>query len=288
MIEDVTFRTVELSDPAFEQESLRLATVRSPALGRRADVSFWVPPAQPISTLLILLHGVYGSHWVWSQKASVHRTAQTMLDLGEIGRMVIAMPSDGLNRDGSAYLTWPGAEASEAEDVERWIVEEVPALARMAAPALRPDAKIAIAGLSMGGYGALRLGAKYANRFSGISAHSSITRIEEMQAFVEDPISDYLTCGSAAELSPLHWLETHRDILPPLRFDCGTHDPLIEGNRNLHQALEQRKIPHEYSEFPGGHEWSYWQQHISETLRFVDRSCRVRAAATSAERKSAV
>ncbi len=268
LIEDVAFRTVELSDPAFEQGGLRLATVRSPSLGRRADVSLWVPQAEHISILLILLHGVYGSHWVWSQKAGVHCIAQGMLSAGEIRPMVIAMPSDGLSRDGSAYLTWPGAE-----DVERWIVEEVPAIARIAAPALLPHAMIAIAGLSMGGYGALRLGAKYAPRFSAISAHSSITHIREMENFVADPFADYLTCAPPAELSPLHWLETHRESLPPLRFDCGTEDLLIAGNRNLHQALKQQDIPHEYTELLGGHDWSYWQQHIPDTLRFVNRTC---------------
>jgi len=274
LIEHVAFPTVELSDPAFEQEGLRLATVGSPALGHRVDVSFWVPAAEHISTLLILLHGVYGSHWVWSQRAGVHRTAQTMLSAGEIGPMVIAMPSDGLNRDGSAYRTWPRTEAFGAEDVERWIVEEVPALARLASPALLPQAKIAIAGLSMGGYGAMRLGAKYAHRFNAISAHSAITRIEDMRPFVKEPVSDYLVCATSPELSALHWLQTHHHLVPPLRFDCGTEDPLISSNRKLHTALLQHNIPHQYTEFQGGHNWSYWQQHISETLSFVNRVCR--------------
>ncbi len=273
MIRDVVFPTLEISDPAFEQDRLRFATVRSPALGRRADVSLWVPRAEPIGTLLLLLHGVYGSHWVWSHKAGAHRIAQEMLTAGEIAPMVIAMPSDGLSRSGSAYLPWRAAEDPVAEDAERWIVEEVPAIARLAAPALAPDAKIAIAGLSMGGYGALRLGAKYADRFSAISAHSSITQIEEMENFVDDPLSDYLSCAPPAELSPLHWLETHSDRLPPLRFDCGADDPLLGGNRRLHQALTQRRVPHDYTEFPGGHDWSYWQRHLPDTLRFVNRTC---------------
>ena len=96
------------------------------------------------------------------------------------GTMVIAMPSDGLLRDGSGYLDWPGAE-----NVERWIVDEVPAVAALAAPALSAQAPVAIGGLSMGGYGALRLGAKYADRFCAISAHSAITEISEFAQFVD-------------------------------------------------------------------------------------------------------
>ncbi len=276
MIDVVKFPTIELSEPVYEHEGLRFATVKSAALGRRADVSVWVPRAEKIGTLLILLHGVYGSHWVWSHKAGVHRTAQRLLAAGDIAPMVIAMPSDGLSRDGSGYLTWPAIQTSigaGGEDVERWIVEEVPAIARLAAPDLLPDAKIAIAGLSMGGYAALRLGAKYADRFSAISAHSSITDIHEMENFTEEPLADYLTCAPAPELSALHWLERHRDILPPIRFDCGIEDDLLAGNRRLHEALKEGKIAHEYAEFPGAHEWTYWQRHIHSTLRFANRIC---------------
>lgn len=269
-IRDVAFRTVELSTPDFEHEGLRTVTVQSPALGHRADVSVWVPNTpQPVHTLLILLHGVYGSHWVWPLKAGVHRTAQRMLDAGEIAPMIIATPSDGLMRDGSAYLTHP-----LAEDAERWIVDEVPVIARLAAPHLQPAAKIAIAGLSMGGYGALRLGAKFAGRFSAISAHSAITEIEDIERFTEEPLDEYRKCAPAEELSPLFWLRKNRYHLPPLRFDCGVDDSLIDGNRALHAALKADGIEHRYEEFPGGHEWPYWQSHVTETLRFVDNATR--------------
>ncbi len=266
MIADVIFRTVELSHTGLEQEGLRFVTVKSPALRRRGDLTAWAPTLSKgahIETLLVLLHGVYGSAWVWPLKAGVHRTAQRMLDHGEISPLAIAMPSDSLAGDGSGYLPYPGM------DVERWIVEEVPAAARLAFPQLRREARIAIAGLSMGGYGALRLGARYPDRFHAISAHSAITQITEMQDFVEEPLSTYTSIASPEELSPLHWLLRHKDRLPPLRFDCGNADSLIEGSRALHQALSDAGIAHGYEEFEGGHEWSYWAEHIAATLRFV-------------------
>lgn len=264
------FRTFEVSDPAYETEGLRFATVKSRALGRRADVSLWIPQATTVNTLLILLHGVYGSHWVWPMKAGAHRLAQQMTERGEIAPMVIAMPSDSLARDGTGYLTWPGGE-----DVERWIVEEVPLLARLVSPQLRLGASIAIAGLSMGGYGALRLGAKYAERFCAISAHSAITEVTGMRSFLEEPLADYLTCAPEQELSALHWMRAHRDRLPPVRFDCGLSDELLEPNRRLHRALQANAIAHEYDEHPGGHAWSYWSQQLRQTLLFVDEHCRL-------------
>ena len=245
---------------------MRYVTAKSRALGRRADLSLWVPDAREIKTLLILLHGVYGSHWVWEQKAGVHRTAQRMVADRTLEPMVIAMPSDGLRNDGSAYLPWP-----DGENAERWIVEEVPALARLAAPALAADARVAIAGLSMGGYGALRLGAKYPERFSAISAHSAITRISEMEAFVEEPLSDYLQCARPEELDVLSLLKA-ANHLPRLRFDCGVDDMLIAENRTLHAELLANGVEHEYQEYPGGHEWQYWQKHVEQTLLFCGKA----------------
>jgi S-formylglutathione hydrolase FrmB len=225
-----------------------------------------VPPTPNIATVLILLHGVYNSHWAWSHKGGVHRAAEALLDGGEISPLVIAMPSDGLGRDGSAYLTFPAGQ-----DVEKWIVDEVPAIAHLAAPNLAANAKIAIGGFSMGGYGALRLGAKFPHRFDSVSAHSAITDIREMENFAAEPLSDYLACAAVEELSALYWMRKHRDCLPRLRFDCGVDDPLIEGNRSLHRGLEADGISHTYEEFVGGHEWPYWQNHVASTLRFASQ-----------------
>jgi enterochelin esterase-like enzyme len=60
----------------------------------------------------------------------------------------------------------------------------------------------------------------------------------------------------------------NRPSLPPIRFDCGTEDSLIESNRQLHRQLLAEKIPHTYQEFTGAHDWNYWQMHIAETLLF--------------------
>ena len=118
----------------------------------------------------------------------------------------------------------------------------------------------------MGGFGALRIGAKYPNVFAGISAHSAITEFDQLSRFVEEDLETYNTVP--ADRSVLATMLKHSYKLPPLRFDCGTEDSLIEENRALHRALRERRIKHRYEEFPGGHEWLYWQTHLEDTLRF--------------------
>ena len=80
--------------------------------------------------LVILLHGVYGSHWCWSLKGGAHRTADHLVRTGQIRPMVLAMPSDGLWGDGSGYLP------HNARNFERWILDDVP---KAVAEALPPD-----------------------------------------------------------------------------------------------------------------------------------------------------
>lgn len=257
------FRTIEISEPRFEAEGLRWVTVKSRALRHRADLTLFVPRQAASATklpLVILLHGVYGSHWAWALKGGAHRTAARLMEAQEIPPMALAMPSDGLWGDGSGYLV------HRAGDFERWIVEEVPAAAREAVPGVSETSPLFINGLSMGGFGALRLAGKYPKKFRGAGGHSSITRFDQFNLFVEEPLESY---GCPAEdRSVLETLIRNRDHLPPLRFDCGAEDPLIEFNRELTRELRKSGIPHVYEEFSGGHSWPYWQEHLADMLRF--------------------
>ena len=64
----------------------------------------------------------------------------------------------------------------------------------------------------------------------------------------------------------------NKESLPPVRFDCGKDDLLIEHNRKLHKKLKNANINHIYQEFEGAHEWEYWQEHIKETLLFFNQN----------------
>lgn len=259
------FFTVELSDPRFESDNLRLITVKSPALKKRADITVFVPnvPASDLKGMVILLHGVYGSHWAWALKGGVHKTAERLIKEGSLPPMLLVMPSDGLFADGSGYVP------HVSEDYEKWIVEDVPnvVIEQLTGSPL----PLFITGLSMGGYGAMRLGAKYFDTFMAFSGHSSVTELGQLNQFVED--FDGLLSVVQTQESVLESILQHRATLPPFRFDCGRDDILIEPNRQLQQALVQHGIDHQYEEFSGGHEWSYWEKHVVDSLLFFGRFC---------------
>jgi enterochelin esterase-like enzyme len=258
------FLTTELSDPRFEVDGLRHATVMSAALGRRGDATFWAPAgADGPLPLVILLHGVYGSHWAWAGKAGVHRIAAALIDAGELPPVALAMPSDGLFGLGSGYVK------HAAGDFRAWILDEIPELAAAALDAVSPESPLSLAGLSMGGFGALLLGARNGDRVHAVAGLSSITDFAQMRFFVGD-ISGYDVADD--DRSVLDAILTNRGRLPALHFDCGETDPLIEPNRALHAALVAEDVPHSYVEYPGGHEWPYWEGHIGAALQFVSAS----------------
>jgi putative tributyrin esterase len=262
-------RSIAASDPQFECRGIRFLTLYSPSLGGRGDVSVFVPAGIESHTsipMVILLHGVYDSHWAWFFKGGAHEVASKLIAKSEMRPMLLVAPSDGLYGDGSAYFCHSG------RNYERWITDDLIEGLIKAFACVDADSVVFIAGLSMGGYGALRLGMKRPDIFRGISAHSAITQIEEMYQFTSDQFP--LESVHAGETDLLSWVERNRDLLPPLRFDCGTRDLLIEGNRRFHGQLNKRQIPHRYMEFEGGHDWSYWHTHVESSFLFFEEILR--------------
>lgn len=264
---DATAENIRLSDPQFEPECLRFMTIESAFLKGRGDVSIFVPPGYESYKdlpMALFLHGVYGSHWSWAYRGGIHRMAAELIENETIKPMVLVMPSDGLSGPGSGYA--PQGEF----DYERWIMEDVVNHVADAICCLSRKSNLFIAGLSMGGFGALRLGAKYADRVCGVSAHSAVTDLRQLGLYVEKP-PEVLMQKEEAERTVLYWLLKNKSILPPLRFDCGKDDKLIIANRELHQELSAHNIPHHFSEFDGGHDWSYWRKHAYDTLLFFNQ-----------------
>lgn len=266
------FRTIEFSDPRFEHDGLMHITVKSANLRGRGDITLWLPPTELAGNkplpLVTLLHGVYGSHWAWAMKGAAHQTAARLIAAGQIRPVALAMPSDGLWGDGSGYLP------HNQRHFDRWILDDVPNAAAQAVVDrgyVVETAKVFLAGLSMGGYGALRLGTSHPERFHAVCGLSSITDLPQMAQFVEEELTNYVQ-ADLTDQRVLALALKNRTRLCPIRFDCGVDDSLLQPNRDLHAGLLAVGIKHEYQEFPGGHEWPYWEAHLADALRFFDRN----------------
>jgi len=253
-----------VSDPTYTRPGLTLLTLKSSYLQGRGDVSVYVPTAHMQSKDLptvVLLHGVYGSHWAWLHHMGVDGILEELIGSKQIPPMALIMPSDGLWGDGSGYFS------HDHRDFEKWITKDVVGGARHFVNSISTASPLFITGLSMGGYGAMRLGARNGEVFSAFSGLSSITNLTDLQSFIDEP-----TMKMAGNVDPdtygLFATIKDQDGLRPFRFDCGTEDPLISSNRRLHQDLVEAGIDHVYKEHTGDHEASYWREHVGDSLRF--------------------
>jgi putative tributyrin esterase len=234
----------------------------SQALGKHVGAYVYVPDdfAPPFATLY-LLHGLSDDYTGWMRRSSIERHA------GGYGLMIV-MP-DGYrgfytdNAAGPAYATYIAKEV--VETIERIF------------PAKRSRESRGVGGLSMGGYGALRLALGHPQIFSVATSHSgavlhgsrnhpraggALQDDEFHRIFGDAPVgTDHDVLHLAAEAKKA-------GTLPHMRIDCGVDDDLIHDNRTLHAKLETLRVPHEYAEFPGGHDWEYWDTHVREALAF--------------------
>jgi putative tributyrin esterase len=258
------FARVDIARSA-SPDGLRDLAVLSPALGRRADLTLFAPPgAEDLERLpiVILLHGVYGSHWAWARSGFAHTALTELVGQDRIEPMILAMPSDGLFGVGSGYVNRNG------ENAERWIVDEVSEAVRLVYPQA-DTTDVSIAGLSMGGWGALRLAGRYPSRFRAAVGLSPLTRLAHVAGYAPDELrAIHAPEISYPELADL--LVNSRDELPPLRITCGVEDELISDVRALHAALDAAGVEHQYAEAPGGHTWDYWAEDIRIALLFIN------------------
>jgi S-formylglutathione hydrolase FrmB len=140
-----------------------------------------------------------------------------------------------------------------------------------------------VTGMSMGGYGALRFGFKYANEFGSVSAHSpaladklpDIEITDEQSARVSAELGG--TFGNPIDRafwqrqSPFAIVKSSpRPEGLAIYFDCGTDDEFgfYTGAQQFHDLLVSKKIPHEFHLYPGGHDWDYFARHFPASLAF--------------------
>jgi len=166
---------------------------------------------------------------------------------------LVVLPDGGL----SFWLNY-----SAHERYEDFLIQDLPEHLHRTFPVRA--GKAAIGGLSMGGFGALRLALKYPDRFASVWAHSGALWPAEV---IAQRFGGVLADPKEADI--YHLVEqVDPSRLPAIAFDCGTEDFLIEQNRQFHSFLEARGIPHIYKEHPGGHTWDYWDAHVREALAF--------------------
>ncbi len=255
----------------------------STALQRHIGLTVIVPEGPGPHPAVYQLHGLSDDHTVWSRRTSIERYA-------ERHGLLIAMPEGGR----SFYCNAPGA----VERAEDHILETIAVVDRTFKTIPERSAR-AIGGLSMGGYGAMKIALKHPHLFASVVSHSGCPdcRVRFKKDGYQDLIHAFGDSMPTSEdaLALATRLKRSRGPRPAILFDCGTEDFLLDQNRVFRDHLQRIGLAHEYREFPGGHSWEYWDEHVQEALLFHvaafaaakrDRNQRPARSTKSAAKKS--
>jgi S-formylglutathione hydrolase FrmB len=207
--------------------------------------------------VMFLLHGLSDDHTIWSRRTSIERYVDGL-------PLIVVMPDGGR----SFYL-----DAVEGHKYGQAMGVELPSIVQHYFPTKQPWC---IAGLSMGGYGAVKLALDRPDLFRSAVSHSGALHFGHWTESADDEFRrEFIRVLGPNPVGGPH--DLHAQILktkplPALRIDCGTEDFLLEANRDFHRHLTENGIEHDYEEFPGDHSWPYWDEHVQEAIAFHRRN----------------
>jgi putative tributyrin esterase len=218
-------------------------------------------------TTLYLLHGYSGNQDDW-----VTRTG--LIEYMKNYNIIIVTP-DGKN---SWYTNSPDMKNRNYED---YIMKELIPAVENKYRTLSTRHGRAIAGLSMGGYGAIKLALKYPGTFYYAASFSGAIqipgKIEEIAKTSTSKNSPSALKEAFGETRSSHWDKNDPFVLvdslknplniPYLYFSVGKDDRLLDANRALTDKLRIKGCLYEYHESPGIHNWIFWDKEINELLR---------------------
>jgi len=257
------------------EEKFQTLRLDSKLMGREMPYRVIVPENYTNSNetqrypVIYLLHGLTGHFDNWTDKTKLAQYASAY--------KVIIVTSEG----GDGWYTDSVTVANDK--YESYIVQElIPEIDKKFRTLATRD-KRSIAGLSMGGYGGMKFGLKYpdkfvlAGSFSGAvqAASYSEKTIGNMGKAIDAIFGpDNGEVRNANDIFKIVKDLTPEKIkaLPFLYVDCGTEDFLFKSNRDFVSLLIEKKVPHEFRELPGAHDWNYWDKQVQEFLRLADRS----------------
>ncbi|MEQ1924316.1 MAG: alpha/beta hydrolase family protein [Pyrinomonadaceae bacterium] len=253
--------------------NVREAKLASKMMGREMPYRVVLPAGYDDAkeqrfAVIYLLHGLTGHYNNWIDATKVAAYA--------LNHKFIIVTPEGDNGWYTDSVTKP------ADKYESYIVKElIPEIDAKFRTLANRDNRL-ITGLSMGGFGGVKFGLKYpemfaiAGSFSGALGAASFT--EKNAATAGRGIDAIMGAEGGEWRAANDVFRLVRDLtpekikaLPFIYQSCGTEDFLIQNNREFMMLLVEKKVPHEYRQHPGVHNWVFWDDQIREFLQVAER-----------------
>lgn len=235
--------------PLLEMEGMRPTGVKSP------ETKF---------KTLYLLHGLRGNEMDWVRLTGIERYAYEK-------NLAVVMPA------GDNFFYANGPVSRMGDFVGRELVE----MTRLMFPLSLKREDTFVAGLSMGGYGAIRTFLNYPETFrtaASLSGAVDMAAAKDLQGFPPDEGRRILEGafgdpagieGSENDLFHMTKRRLEEGLLPELYVACGTEDFLYGTNVKFRDHLKAIGAQVTYEEGPGGHTWDFWDTYIRRVLHWL-------------------
>lgn len=263
----------------------------SQTIGEEARFSVFFPPAyegQPSRRFPVIyfLHGLWNDHtsWVVERYGGIPDQLERLMVDGAIPQCLVVFP-DGGNSFYTDYL-------DGSKRYEELIVSELPAFVEENYRVLPERVSRAIGGVSMGGYGALKIGLKYPSRYGSVAGVSPIILIgDDPSAYLKNAsnrLAQYLVTALepvfGIPFDPAHWRKNSVEQLAAsaspgslkVFIAYGTADrynayfPLEQSLLKVSDSLKQRGVETKLVRYENGpHGWQLVVQHLAEIASFL-------------------
>ena len=207
---------------------------------------------------LYLLHGLLGNYTDWVSQTRIQKWAEEK-------NLAVVMPSG----DNAFYIN----SRTPWNDYGTFIGKELVEITRRMFPLSEKREDTFIAGLSMGGYGALRNGIVYSENFSHVVGLSSAVHLfEDTSEEANIGLFDNMEAASKTDLNPWVAVEEMLSAGRPVHkfyLACGTQDDLMTSNLEFRDFLQEKGIEVFWDEEDCGHDWDFWDSQIRKVLDWL-------------------
>lgn len=210
--------------------------------------------------VVYLLHGFGGSYSNWITRVPV------IDSLANVYQLIIVCPD-------AAFSSWYfNSPVDSSFRYETFTAEELPLFIDANYKTIATKKGRAITGLSMGGFGAYFLTLRHTDTFGACGSMSGAHDLTYIKNAYDVPkrLGDSIANGKYYVDWSVKTLFDKYDPKDSIAFilDCGIKDFIFLMTKTLHEKMLQLKIPHDYIERPGMHDWRYWGNAVKYQLLF--------------------
>ncbi len=264
---------------SFKGIELDYEKIPTSSLNKSIEYGVYTPPnwnKQEKLPLILFLHGARDNHNTLEQYQT-HSYFDKQINAGEMPRFILVTPNGGKG----FWENWHDG----SHNYRDWVMQDILPKVQQDYNTLDCPNHCSIMGISMGGFGALRIANFYKNSFSSISAISAPILNNKDDEGSKTPLlvrfffplkrifGTKLYNGDNSQSIENVWTNKNNEAIKKIRLQLIVGDKdrpkIVSSNQRFHQLLLKAKREHDFFIYQGGHKWIDWLPHFNKAINFL-------------------